>query len=267
MQNKKITFIGAGNMGGAILSGLLSKNLISTENITIFDTYKPKLQELKEKFGVNTDDVLENSVSEADIVLLAVKPNVVDSVLKSISNNLKRNVILVSIAAGVSINRIVEKTFEDIKVARIMPNTPAMVGEAMSSVSVSNNMTDEEINLVLKIFKSLGKAELLSESLIDSVTGLSGSGPAYVYLFIEALADGAVVEGMPRDKAYKFAAQTVLGAAKMVLETGKHPGELKDMVTSPGGTTIAAIRSLEENKFRASVMEAVITASQKSKNL
>lgn len=267
MKNKKITFIGAGNMGGAILSGLLTKELVVKENITVFDTYAPKLVELSEKYGIFTEKNIEQAVEGADIVLIAVKPNVIESVLASIKNSLQRDVILISIAAGVSINKIVNATFDGVKVARIMPNTPAMVGAGMSSVSVNSFMTEEEANLVLDIFSSLGEAELVPESLTDVVTGLSGSGPAYVYLFIEALADGAVTQGMPRDKAYKFAAQTVLGSAKMVLETGEHPGVLKDMVTSPGGTTITAIRSLEKNNFRSAVIEAVVSATEKSKEL
>lgn len=267
MKNKKITFIGAGNMGGAILSGLITRNLVEASNVTVFDTYEPKLAEFEEKYKVNTEKDVSLAVKQADIVILAVKPNVMESVLQNITSSLKETVILVSIAAGVSIENIIKNTFDSVKVARIMPNTPAMVGEGMSSVSVNDKVTEEEANLVLEIFNSLGKAELVPESLIDAVTGLSGSGPAYVYMFIEALADGAVVEGMPRDKAYKFAAQTVLGAAKMVLETGMHPGALKDMVTSPGGTTIAAVKSLEANGLRNAVIEAVGAATQKSRDM
>lgn len=265
MKNKKITFIGAGNMGGAILSGIINKKIVQASNITVFDTNITKMEKFKEKYKVNIQKDVYLAVKEADIVILAVKPNVIESVLQNISDSLKETVILVSIAAGVSINNIEKNTFENIKIARIMPNTPAMVGEAMSSVSVNDKVTEEETDLVLEMFNNLGKAELLPESFIDVVTGLSGSGPAYVYMFIEALADGAVVEGMPRDKAYKFAAQTVLGAAKMVLETGIHPGELKDMVTSPGGTTIEAVKSLEFNGLRSSIIEAVGVATQKSR--
>ena len=267
MKNKNITFIGAGNMGGAILSGLINKKLVEVENITVFDAYAPTLNNLQEKYGVNITYNENLAVENADIVILAVKPNIIDEVLEKIKTNLKENVLLISIAAGVTIKKLEEKTFSSIKVARIMPNTPAMVGEAMSSVSVNNNVTNEEAELVVEIFNSLGKAEIVPEYLIDAVTGLSGSGPAYVYMFIEALADGAVVNGMPRDKAYKFAAQTVLGAAKMVLETEKHPGFLKDMVTSPGGTTIAAVRKLEEKGLRSAVIEAVTTATEKSKQM
>lgn len=267
MQNKKLTFIGGGNMGGAIIAGLLKDKMLAPKQVTVFDSYQPRLAELESLYAINTSSNVEEAVKEADIVVLAVKPNTVDKVLEDVKEYLKENVILVSIAAGISIKHLEEKTTSTIKVARIMPNTPAMVGEGMSSVSVNGNVSEEEANLVLTMFKSLGEAELLPESLIDAVTGLSGSGPAYVYLFIEALADGAVLNGMPRDKAYKFAAQTVLGAAKMVLETGKHPGELKDMVTSPGGTTIEAIRSLEENGLRATVISAVDAATKKSKEM
>lgn len=265
MNNKTITFIGAGNMGGAIISGLISKNLVKKEQITVYDAYKAALEKAQSNYGVNISEDIAKAVKDADLVILAVKPNIIDSVLDSIKNDLKKDGILISIAAGVTIERLVEKTFAHIKVARIMPNTPAMVGEAMSSVSVNGHLSKEETDLIVSIFGVLGRAELVDESLIDAVTGLSGSGPAYVYMFIEALADAGVLNGLPRDKAYQFAAQTVLGSAKMVLETGKHPGELKDMVTSPAGTTIEAVKSLEKNSFRHAVIEAVTVASQKSK--
>lgn len=267
MKEKKITFIGAGNMGGAIISGLITREMVGKEQVTVYDAYAPALEKMKNSYGVNISSSVTEAVRGADIVILAVKPNVIDEVLENIKAAMKRDVILVSIAAGITIERLVAKTFEGIKVARIMPNTPAMVGAGMSSVSVNEHVTAEEAELVVNIFDVLGKAELVAESLVDAVTGLSGSGPAYVYMFIEALADAGVLNGLPRDKAYKFAAQTVLGAAKMVLETGKHPGELKDMVTSPGGTTIEAVCALEENGLRSAVISAVNAATEKSKKM
>lgn len=168
---------------------------------------------------------------------------------------------------GVTIQDLEELTSAKTKIVRVMPNTPALVGEAMSSISPNINVSSEEINEVTAIFTSFGEAEVVSENLMDAVIGVSGSSPAYVYMFIEALADGAVLSGMPRDKAYKFAAQAVLGAAKTVLETGEHPGKLKDMVTSPGGTTIEAVKSLENDGFRSAVINAVQAAANKNSSM
>lgn len=269
MKNKKITFVGIGNMGSAILLGVLNNKLIKEENIIIFDRNVDKLEVFKKKYNVNIASSFENAIKNTDIILIAVKPNALDDTLNVIKNFIKKDTLILSIVAGVSINQIEEKlnANANVKVIRIMPNTPALIGEAMSSISKSEYVSEEEVEFILDIFNKLGKAELVSEKLIDVVTGLSGSGPAYVYMFIEALADGAVLNGMPRDMAYKFAAQTVLGSAKMILETKKHPAELKDMVTSPSGTTIEAVRMLENNNFRSAVIEAVNVATQKSKKL
>lgn len=174
--------------------------------------------------------------------------------------------MLVSIAAGVTIAQM-EEIIGAHKIVRVMPNTPALVGEGMSSISPNGQVTEAEANEVKQLFESLGKAEQVPESMIDAVIGVSGSSPAYTYLFIEALADGAVAEGMPRPMAYEFAAQAVLGAAKMVLETKEHPGVLKDRVSSPGGTTIQAVKTLEENGFRAAVIKAVQAAADKSREM
>ena len=196
-----------------------------------------------------------------------MKPNKYTHVIEKIKNHIKPDAVIISIAAGLSMEKIESFFGKDIKLIRVMPNTPALVSQAMSAICKNKFVSDNEIDEVLEIFQAFGKTELVEERLMDVVTGVSGSSPAYVYMFIEALADGAVLQGMPRDKAYKMAAQSVLGSAKMVLETGKHPGQLKDEVCSPGGTTIEAVYSLEKNNFRAAVIEAVNVCTEKSKNM
>ena len=209
----------------------------------------------------------EELARQSQGLIMAVKPNIMESALEAVRESLPADSVLISIAAGISLKKLAFYTGPETKIVRVMPNTPAMVGEGMASVSPNVNVTEAETADVVAIFSSFGKAVVTDEKLIDAVCGLSGSGPAYVYMFIEALADGAVREGMPRQMAYTFAAQTVLGAAKMVLETGRHPGALKDDVCSPGGTTIEAVRTLEESSFRAATMNAVIASAEKNKSL
>ncbi|MBF4675588.1 pyrroline-5-carboxylate reductase, partial [Clostridioides difficile] len=177
------------------------------------------------------------------------------------------NKIIVSIAAGKTIESLESFIGSDKKIVRVMPNTPALVGEGMSALCKNSNVTDEELNMIKALFESFGEAEIVSEYLMDTVTGISGSSPAYVFMFIEAMADAAVLAGMPRQQAYKFASQAVMGSAKMVLETGKHPGELKDMVCSPAGTTIEAVKVLEEEGFRAAVIKSIVACIDKSKDM
>ncbi len=251
---KKLGFVGAGNMGKAMIGGVIKSGVIEAENITVFDTYAPCLDTIKSELGVNVTSDLRETVSVSDIIIFAVKPNVVPKVLEEIGDIVDKKIV-VSIAAAVSIDVMEECIGADKKIVRVMPNTPALVGEAMSALSPNKNLSEEEKLMVLDIFNSFGKAEFVPETLMDTVVGVSGSGPAYVFMFIEAMADAAVLSGMPRVQAYKFAAQTVYGAAKMVMETGKHPGELKDMVCSPGGTTIAAVEALEESGLRNAVIK------------
>lgn len=266
-MTEKIGFIGAGNMGKAIIQGLLAAKLYQAEGIVVFDAYQPTLDQLSSELGVTVVNDEQTLASQVDILIVAVKPGIVPTVLKKIKTEVANKKIVISIAAGVT-NQTIEAHLEvEAKVVRVMPNTPALVGEGISSLSVNSFVLDDEKTKIKAIFSSFGKAEFVAESLIDAVVGVSGSAPAYVYIFIEALADGSVLAGLPRASAYQFAAQTVLGSAKMVLESGKHPAELKDMVCSPGGTTIAAVRSLEENKFRASVIDAVLAAATKNNEL
>ncbi|MBS7298490.1 MAG: pyrroline-5-carboxylate reductase [Eubacteriales bacterium] len=266
-MNKKIGIIGAGNMGGAIISGIAKKGIY--DEVFIFDKNPATASLYAALFSNNTYSAGLFTVASADIVILAVKPNILYSVIEEIKNCIKEDTVVVSIAAGQSIEKI-EKAFgKKVKLMRVMPNTPAQVGEGMSALSPNALLSADKdaTDAVVKIFESFGKAEIVPENLMDAVTGVSGSSPAYVFMFIEALADAAVAAGMPRDKSYTFAAQSVLGAAKMVLETKTHPAELKDMVCSPGGTTIEAVKVLEEKGLRAAVMDAVKACVDKSRSM
>lgn len=272
-----VGFIGTGNMGTALLKGYAAANPGSPDNIYAFDKDKVRLKAVAKELGIHgCHDAVDLTV-HSDILILAVKPNVFHEALAEIIPSMDfENKVIVSIAAGISIEYIETQCrelsgYKDkkkpfcCKVIRVMPNTPALVGQGMSAICRNSQVTDAEFKTVMDIFASVGKAEEVEEKLMDCVTGVSGSSPAYVYLFIEALADGAVLQGMNRKQAYSFAAQSVLGSAEMVLRTGVHPGELKDMVCSPGGTTIEAVQVLEKNGFRNSVIEAVKAASDKSK--
>ncbi len=261
----KIGFIGAGNMGGAIIQGILNNN--TSAEISVYDKNQKGLVEACKKYGVTP---LENSQAVArwaDILFLAVKPNVIYSVIDEIKKEITPNTIIVSIAAGQSIEKL-EKAFgKKIKLARVMPNTPALVGAGMSAITPNENLDNKELELVCGIFNGLGRAEVVAEGMMDAVTAVSGSSPAYIFMIIEAMADAAVMGGLPRDKAYTFAAQAVLGSAKMVLETGTHPAELKDSVCSPAGTTIEAVKVLEERGLRSAIIEAMQACMDKSRKL
>lgn len=264
MIQKIIGFIGGGNMGSAIIGGLLSSGLSDKDHIIAADKNPESVDRLKNTYGIQASTENIEISSNADILFLSVKPNMFAAVIPEIRDTVKENAIIVSIAAGQPIARI-ESLFEKpVKLVRVMPNTPALVGASMSALCKNERITEEEIAEIQSIFNSFGESEIVSESLIDAVVGVSGSSPAYVYMLIEAMADAAVADGMPRAQAYKFAAQAVLGSAKMVLETGKHPGELKDAVCSPGGTTIEAVAVLEKNGFRSAVIEAQRACVKKS---
>ena len=264
MLNKIIGFIGGGNMASAIIGGLLSSGLSDKEHIIASARTTKTVDRLKETYGIQASTENIEISSNADLLFLAVKPNMFADVIPEIRDTVKENAIIVSIAAGQPIDRIESLFGKPVKLIRVMPNTPALVGAAMSALCKNKNVTDEEIAEVQEIFNSFGESEVISEHLMDTVIGVSGSSPAYVYMFIEAMADAAVADVMPRTQAYKFAAQSVLGSAKMVLETGKHPGELKDAVCSPGGTTIEAVAALEKNGFRSAVIEAQRACVKKS---
>ena len=263
---KTIGICGTGNMGKAMLKGIIGAGLIAPENVFIYDSYTAGAEALKAELGVTLVSSATELVKKAEAVIFALKPYVIGNVLNEIKGDVGQTIVI-SIAAGVTIERLAKNLEAGTKIIRVMPNTPALVGEGMAALAPNSQVTDEEAQAANAVFNSFGKAELVDEGMIDVICGLSGSGPAFVYLFIEALADGAVLEGMPRAMAYKFAAQTVLGAAKMVLETGEHPGLLKDNVSSPGGTTIEGVSVLEEKGFRSAAIDAVVAATEKSKSM
>ena len=206
-------------------------------------------------------------VEKADKFILSVKPQFYASVIEEIKDVVREDQIIITIAPGKTLEWLEEKFGKPVKIVRTMPNTPAMVGEGMTAVCANEKVTEEELDEVLTLLGAFGKTEVVSEHLIDVVVSTSGSSPAYVFMMIEAMADAAVADGMARPQAYKFAAQAVMGSAKMVLETGKHPGELKDMVCSPGGTTIEAVRVLEAKGFRSALIEAMKACAEVSRNM
>jgi pyrroline-5-carboxylate reductase len=256
----KIGFIGIGNMGGAILNGLLAKGEISGGAISAFDVDREKLTAVSKTKGIHACDSIKEAVRWSDIIILGVKPRTFPEALTQAKEEYSDSKIVISMAAGVLISFIEGYLGSGAKIIRIMPNTPAMVGEGMTSVSRNKNINDEDMERALRIIRSVGKAQETPEELIHCVIGVSGSSPAYTYLYIEALVNGAVKNGMDRDLALVFAAQSVYGAAKMVLETGVSPNQLCTNVCSPGGTTVEAVRKLAERKF-AEVVEAGLQAA------
>lgn len=266
-MEKMIGFIGGGNMASAIIGGIIKAELAGKDQVLASCKSRKSVERLQEQFGICATTDNREVAAKADILFLAVKPNMFATVIPEIRDVVKEGQIIVSIAAGQTIEAIEAAFGKEIKLIRVMPNTPALVGEAMSGISPNALISPEELQEVIAIFESFGEAEVVPESMMDAVIGVSGSSPAYVYMFIEAMADAAVADGMPRAQAYKFAAQSVLGSAKMVLETGMHPGALKDAVCSPGGTTIEAVAKLEESGFRQSVIAAQRACVQKSKDM
>ena len=263
----KIGFIGTGNMGSSIIKGILSSKFEKSENINIFDLDKEKVNNLVKEYGVNTANSEKELAENCNIIILSVKPHIIPIVLKNLSGNVKKDTIILTIAAGISISVIENALGEDKKVVRTMPNTPAQVLSGMTAVTFNKNIENSEKEIIFKLLNSFGKSVEIEEKLMHAYTGISGSLPAYIYMFMEALADGGVLCGMPRNKAYEIVAQTVAGSAKMLLETGKHPGQLKDEVCSPAGTTIEAVRVLENGNFRGNVIEAVVACTEKSKEM
>ncbi|DBA71014.1 hypothetical protein WJX79_000498 [Trebouxia sp. C0005] len=263
---KRIGFIGAGNMAEALAQGFISKQKVEAKDIWATDISEQR-RKLFADFGANATESNAEVVKNTDIVFISVKPQYVSLVIKQFKQHLKDRHLIVSIAAGIPLNVLQEAAGKEARVVRVMPNTPVFVGEVASAIALGDKATKEDSDLVSALFNAVGYCAPVPENLINAVTGVSGSGPAYVFIMIEALADGGVKAGLPRDVSQKLAAQTVLGAAKMVLETGKHPGQLKDMVTSPAGTTIHAVHALEEAGVRAAFINAVLTAADRSEQL
>jgi pyrroline-5-carboxylate reductase len=262
-----IGFLGAGKMATALASGLVKQQLVTPARLRASDPFTGARESFAEETGGTAGEGNTEVASASKVVFLAVKPNQVEDVLESVRAVWPKDSLLVSIAAGIPLRRLEAGLPAGAKVVRVMPNTPALVGASASAFALGKDCGPAEAALVQKLLGAVGLAFEVKETLLDAVTGLSGSGPAYVYQFIEALSDGGVAAGLPRDLATLLAAQTVMGAAKMVLETGQHPGTLKDMVTSPGGTTIEGVHQLEKGGLRAAVMNAVRAATEKSKAL
>lgn len=263
-MNKKIGFIGAGKMAQAIIGGILQAKQVSNEDLIASAASTATVNKIKDRFGIEATTDNKVVAQHADILFLAVKPNLHAAIIDEIKDMIKPHTLVITIAAGISLEFLEESFASHIKAIRSMPNTPSLIREGMTVLCANGFVTKEELGEALEIFSCFGKAEVVQEKLMDSIPAISASSPAYVYMFIEALADGGVKNGLSRDQSYTLAAQAVLGAAKMVLETGKHPGELKDEVCTPGGATIEAVAELEKKGFRSAVLSAMEKCTEKT---
>jgi pyrroline-5-carboxylate reductase len=267
MQGRKIGFLGGGNMAAALIRGLLHSETMTADQIRASDVKAERLTELHEKYGIQTSLDNDEIARWADVIVIAVKPQIVDRILAPIGAVMSPGDLVISIAAGVPLEAFESRLPKGARVIRSMPNTAAMALAAATAIAPGTHATEDDVATAKALFEAVGRCVVLDESLLDAVTGLSGSGPAYVMLMIEALADGGVKVGLGRDTALLLAAQTVYGAAKLQLETGEHPGRLKDMVTSPGGTAIAGLHTLESGGLRRTLIDAVEVASNRSAEL
>lgn len=264
---KTIGFMGGGNMAAALVKGLLHSKLVGPTHIVVSDVKKERLAELHDAHGIRTTADNHELVRDVDVLVISVKPQVVDKALGAIGSEVKKSTLVLSVAAGVPIEALESRLPAGAHVIRAMPNTPATALAGATAIAAGTHATEADLETAKRLFDAVGKTVILDESLIDAVTGLSGSGPAYVMLIIEALADGGVKMGLHRDTSLLLAAQTVYGSAKLLLESGEHPGRLKDMVTSPGGTAIAGLHTLESGALRKTLIDAVETASLRAAQL
>ena len=267
IKDKQVGFLGAGNMGEAIIRGLLQTGLVPAASIAAADARADRLQQIAKQYGVRAAASNRDLVAAADIVILAVKPQTMASVLKDIAGGVDRAKLLISVAAGVPVAALRAALGKPARLIRVMPNTPALVREGVTAIARAEGLEAGDLELAQELFGAVGRVVVLDEDALDAVTGLSGSGPAYIAIVIESLADGGVKMGLDRATAMVLAAQTVLGSARLILETGTHPGQLKDMVSSLGGTTIAGIAALEEGGVRRTFISAVERATQRSREL
>ena len=267
MLKEKIGFIGGGKMGEALAKGLIRAKLSTADSIIVSDVDNKRCQVFEEETGIKTTQDNREVTANSDVIILAVKPNIMGTILEELKNDITSEHLVVSIAAGIPLNFMESSLNEGCRAIRIMPNTPCLVGETAAGYALGKNATLDDGELVGRILNAVGKSYLLEEKYLDAVTGLSGSGPAFIYMVIEALADGGVKMGLPRDVSTELAAQTAFGAAKMVLESDTHIGELKDSVTSPGGTTIEGLHALEKGGLSNTLINAVEVATKKSKRL
>ena len=267
LKNRQVGLVGTGNMGEALIHGLLHGHLCRPDQILCSDVRPERLKAIREKYGVKGTSHNTEVVKQSDIIILAVKPQIMKQVVDEIAKYLDLSKLIISIAAGVPLEAIESCAKKELKLIRVMPNICVSVREGASAIAGGKHTQREDLMLAKTIFDSVGKSLFIEEYLLDAVTGLSGSGPAYIFLIIDALADAGVKVGLSRDDTLILASQTVLGAAKMLIETGEHPGKLKDLVTSPGGTAIAGLHTLEEGGLRTTLINAVEVATQRSKVL
>lgn len=268
LKNKKIGFIGGGNMAEALIAGVIGSGSATPDNIICSDVSKERIKLLDNTYGItvttNNLEVIEN----AEILIYAVKPQIIAAVLKETSDLLDESKLIISLAAGVPLTAVQAVLGKKLRLIRVMPNVPALIKEGATAVTAGEHAKNEDIQTAIKIFSAVGKCVHIKEhDLMDAVTGLSGSGPAYVFVMLEAFADAGVKMGLSRQDALFLASQTVLGAAKLLMETGNHPAQLKDMVTSPAGTTIAGLHALEKGRLRSIIIDAVEAATVRSKEL
>ncbi|MDD3244349.1 MAG: pyrroline-5-carboxylate reductase [Eubacteriales bacterium] len=267
-MNKRLGFMGCGNMGSAVINGICAAKLLKGQEINVYDVSQERLIAMVDEYQVNPYKDLDRFLENTDVIFLAVKPQICQSVLSDLAPRIKgRNKAILTIVAGWPNARYYETLSEDVRLLRIMPNTPALCCKAMSVLCAENTLTEEEFAFARQIFEAVGQVEVLSEHLFDAVTGVSGSGPAYVFLLIEAMANGGVLMGLPAPTARKLAAQTFAGAAEMVLIGDQHPAALKDAVSSPAGTTIEALYQLEKAGVRGAMISAVESAARRSEEL
>jgi pyrroline-5-carboxylate reductase len=267
IDGRKIGFIGGGNMAGAMIRGLVHSGAVTADQIRASDVKGERLDELRDKYGIVTTTDNEDLARWADVAVIAVKPQIVDRILAPLAASLNESDLVISIAAGVPIEALEARLPAGARVVRAMPNTAAIALAGATAIAPGAHATSGDLDVAKALFEAVGRCVVVDETLLDAVTGLSGSGPAYVMLMIEALADGGVKVGLGRDTALLLAAQTVYGAAKLQLETGEHPGRLKDMVTSPGGTAIAGLHTLEAGGLRRTLIDAVEAASLRAAEL
>ena len=263
----KIGFIGLGNMAKAIIGGMLKNQIVSPDDIIGTAKTEATREAVRSAYSIGIQSTNAEVAKETDVIILAVKPQFLREVIEQIREDMLEDTLVISIAAGKSMEWIEETFGRKIKLIRCMPNTPALVGAGCTGICANDRVEQREIDYSFKLMESFGKAYLVPERLMDAVGAVSGSSPAFVFMFIESMADAAVAAGMPRAQAYEFAAQAVYGSAKLMLESGRHPGELKDMVCSPGGTTIQGVRILEEKGFRGAVIDALTATAEQSKRL
>lgn len=267
LGEKKIGFLGGGKMAEAMIKGLIRSKISRPDRILVSDIRKDRLKELSRKYRILMAEDNKRLVRESDIVILAIKPQVIFEIIEEIKSVVNKDKLFISIVAGVRTTSIQKGFGKKIRLIRTMPNTPAIVQAGITAIAKPQSCDEGVFGLATELFSSIGEIVIVNEELLDAVTGLSGSGPAYIFLIIEALSDAGVKMGLSRDVATLLAAQTIFGSAKLLLETKEHPGKLKDMVTSPGGTTIAGIHVLEKSNVRAAIIDAVEAATRRSKEL